>query len=210
MVLQRHNLVPDFVLTCDPQEKVREYFPPVPDPRTSLVFFPGSQPESVARFSPGRRFAAATESGVSDENVLYQSGTVMTSAMDLCLRMGADPIIIVGSDLALKPDRTHVAGSPAGFYGGIPWSCECEGFFGLPVHTSDNYYLYLRQIEARLANAPPRQRVLNATEGGAHIAGFEHVSLREAVYHVANATPAPRDETSRLLCDANEGVSAVD
>ena len=186
--LQRFGLCPDFAVTLDPQPKVAQYFPDEFAPELKLVFFPESLPDVVSRFSPQKRFVSKTSAHKcfdheADAGALFVSGSVFIPALDLGLSMGCEPIILVGADFAVNPERTHATGSPAGKAAfARQESRSCQGYFGLPAMTTDSYLLYLRATEDYLRKMPGGIRVYNATEGGAAVQGAHTLPLRHAIF----------------------------
>lgn len=93
---------------------------------------------------------------------------------------------------------------------------KLPGYFGGVVNTKFDYAMFHAEFErwANLFNkAIPKPRLLNCTEGGAYIEGFEHVSLRFAAAELKNenfpiidkaaffrSIFESNDKKSRLLC----------
>ena len=186
---------PNFVISMDPQDKVKKYFPSKLPETTNLVFFPGSNPGIVNAFPAQLRYWAHPETDLgrcgdaSNENILFASGSVFVSALDFCRRAGCDPIILVGADFAVKPGRSHAGSSPANKITGNDSDVRvCEGFFGAPATSRRDYYLYLRQTEHFLSSGVFRSEVWNATEGGAALAGAAPMCLRDGIFRVAGRT----------------------
>jgi hypothetical protein len=184
--LTRRGIHPDFAVTMDPQQRVSGYFPKTPHERTRLIFFPGSQPEVVMRFPAERRCAVSTDKESPDS--LFLSGSVLLTALDFCLRAGGAPIVLVGTDLAVRPGRTHARGTPYEEPHIRFRARECEGYFGTTATTTESFLLYLRNMEDYIRTATQGRVLWNATEGGAHIAGMQQLSFREAAYRVAGST----------------------
>lgn len=123
--------------------------------------------------------------------VLDFSGSVSIAAFSLAVRLGCNPIVIVGQDLAFgEAGQSHAAGvSQIGDFsldsgamqnlaaGQGPDADEylqVEGYYGGRVLTKINLYNYLLWYEKHLPAIVARGiRVINATEGGARIRDAE-------------------------------------
>lgn len=178
------GIMPDFVVTLDPQGVVSRFVPePLPAP-ARLVWFAESQPDVVARFPSERRFLANASTAVDHApNELFVSGSVLLPALDLCRIMGCDPIIFAGLDFAYGHGRSHVRGSPAGGRNTVT-DRTCDGYFGLPARTIQAFYIYLRQAGEFIGRAMPGRRVWDATEGGAAIANTVPLPLVHALLRI--------------------------
>lgn len=198
--LMRAGATPDFVFCMDPQDKVKKYFAAGAPKTTRLVFFPGSFPEIVHLFSAQQRYWAHPETDLdrcgnaSSENTLFASGSVFVSALDFCRRAGCNPIVLLGADFAVRPDGTHVGSSPANKRTTDDADKrQCTGFFGTPVTSRPDYYIYMRQTEHYLASIPAACTVWNATEGGATVAGTESICLRDGIFRITSRSHTGRD-----------------
>jgi hypothetical protein len=121
-LMQRH-IVPDFIVTVDPQyinshyvARMETYCDPaacpvlVADPAvypTVLRMYPGPMVLTSSVFSPGKvieRF-----SGVKGS--IAAGGSVATAAFDLGRILGAEPLFMLGLDLSYGMGKTHLSGS---------------------------------------------------------------------------------------------------
>ena len=118
--------------------------------------------------------ALMQELGVKAE-ALRTGGSVATSAFQLAEEVGGNPIVFIGQDLALTGGKDHAEGylhtyqperlariSEAGY--------DVEGYYGDTVRTERQLLFYKNWFERRI-KALPDKLVINATEGGACIAG---------------------------------------
>lgn len=131
----------------------------------------------------------------------WQSGgSVSTNALSLLVQWGADPIILVGQDLAYPGGATHAADvgyEEAGFARAGRFSTRetasarnlRKANFRVPawggrgeVATGRILYSYLRWFEATRAQGFGRGKTwIDATEGGARKVGFLEMPLAEAL-----------------------------
>lgn len=213
--LRSEDIEPDFVIVGDSQDLSPHL--PSPDggqPVRHLVVRPSCHPRIVA--SPAlQRIAYGTT--IPHEAWLFETmrrfspleaaGSVAHAAFDLGLKLGCDPIVLVGQDLALKRGAyysplTHSAiDSPLdhfresadgssflwGAAPGAPDSTRCReeklidvpGYDGGNVKTTASLHQFLVGFERMVASAGGTT-VINATEGGARIRGTAQVKLRFA------------------------------
>lgn len=138
-------------------------------------------------FTPGDpAIRLANELGVPP----FLSGpTVAASAFGFAWRLGANPIILVGQDCALTDGKfhgtdTHYKGHAAPKGGGnlmVPaWgSTEDEP---VEVETRQDLLQFGRWFESMSTGIPGEQRrLINATEGGMQLAGWEEMPLADVI-----------------------------
>jgi hypothetical protein len=171
---------------------------------------------------------------------LPTGGSVACSMLSLALHLGCDPVVLVGQDLAfgerfyaaegLDGDAAveHTANGmvlvkPRGSTGiGTPLPdgrlrftvekrvLEVPGWDGGTVRTTPQLAAFRAWFEAVAPALAGPTRLLNCTEGGAHVAGFEHVPLRTA--SAGWSTPveaAPVLARAALDVDPGRGARAV-
>ncbi len=131
-VLDKHNIKPHFVLTLDAQKYSFKHFTGVHPDHTILIADIVSCPSILNTFS-GRKIISTTskyyqdskgeiarettpmidwiEKNSSPLGDVQSGGSVATSAFDLLLNMGCDPIILVGQDLAYPGREYHCSGT---------------------------------------------------------------------------------------------------
>lgn len=120
--LLHEDIEPDLVFSVDPQLWTAYFFRlcPRPPARTGLVYEPSCHRLVPASWR-GPRMTFDTvfplvqwvSAHTGGRGLLDMGGSVSTSAFDLILSTGADPIILLGQDMAFRPDRTHSRGSLA-------------------------------------------------------------------------------------------------
>ncbi len=131
-VLDKHNIKPHFVLTLDAQKYSFKHFTGVKTDETILIADIVSCP-SILNTYPGMKMISTTSKYYQDSNGEIQrettpiidwiekksepfgdiqsGGSVATSAFDLLLNMGCDPIILIGQDLAYPGREYHCSGT---------------------------------------------------------------------------------------------------
>lgn len=121
---------------------------------------------------------------LGQEPFVPHGGNVASAAFTMGLIMGCNPIILVGQDLALEGDVLHPGGvrNPGEDevlrYRRFPMEGQERVVYG---HSAMVSYLSWYEESARyLTRVRPDVLLINATEGGARIRGFEEMSLEEA------------------------------
>jgi hypothetical protein len=110
-------------------------------------------------------------------------GSVSTAALDIAWKMGADPIIFAGQDLAFSDDRGYARHT---IFDGQPFDVKQQGTHseldikGNRIPTCENLIAY-RDFCVRKIRQIPGVRFVNATEGGILTEGVEILSLRDAI-----------------------------
>lgn len=208
--LQQREIVPHIVVTTDPTELNARHFEGVsPDPRTILAFDPEVHHAIPAAWPYRKMFlnlekAAFTrwiESVLGPFGYLPKGGSVGHTAFYLARELGADPILFTGLDLAFDPHggATHTTGSALHrTYEAIPKGASSAplgsrlgsgpmqesivwvpGAMGGSVPTSRVMALYIQQFAEEFAKTSAR--LIDATEGGALLAGTGIAPLRDAI-----------------------------
>lgn len=124
------------------------------------------------------------EAAGKDSMQLPTGGSVATSALALLYEMGFKRIILVGQDLAYPGGVEHTAAAYGKGNDNVDTKkknyIEVEDNYGNMVLTEANMNIYRKWIENYIG-AYSDLKVINATEGGAKIAGTEFISLNEAI-----------------------------
>lgn len=118
--LRRHGIAPHFIVALDPSPANAAHLTEAPDLQRSWLIGEASlHPDVFRRF--GRRAVTfrvgedhpwpwLLEMGV-DRPVLRAWGSVITTAFDLALEVGADPVVFAGLDLAYTGGHSHCRGT---------------------------------------------------------------------------------------------------
>lgn len=154
-------------------------------------------------------------------------GSVSNVAFDLLCRMDADPIILVGQDLAYPTNRSHAAGVLDERYSSeVPEEWIRGDFAALAERAKTNFqarkfleggrivvpaidggdvltdrklFAYLTWFEDKIAQLAGNRTVIDATEGGALIRGTRVLRLEEVVRECRHHSAAEiRDQLRRV------------
>jgi hypothetical protein len=218
-----HNgITPDFVVSADPYEQNLKKVKGIPSAaKIPLVFIPDVYHEIPKRFSRVR-FVSRSPNALNKwllDLIGYQGDLGSpTSASHLAFylarAMGADPIILVGLDLAFPGEDHHVRGAEP------TWAPKTDqeyvfvpDVFGGQVKTIPGFHAMIGLFEREIARTGVQ--CIDATEGGALIRGTEIMDLRTAIRQfvlkagdetgkiiedrLANLPRVPRESKARLL-----------
>ena len=132
--------------------------------------------------------------------------SVAHSSLLMAYHLGCSPIILVGQDLAFTDNRYYAKSdqddikitlsddgkialtseSPREVEAGIQRGAATEvvdvpGYYGTPVSTSSGMAKMITYYECIMEEIGDAAHVINATEGGAHLKGMEHLPFKEAL-----------------------------
>ncbi len=193
--LLAHGVTPHVVATLDPQihtPKYRQFFEGIENPPGMLLHSLGSCPDLTALYPADRRFCFIRSQDLKDErvghmgygpqDVLEKNSSVFLMALNALRQMGVTVMVLVGSDLAVLRDRTHTAHMHTQPLDDATWEGlrEIPGYHGGWVRTLPVFYLFLRNIE-NFVKDNSELKIINATEGGAAIAGVAQWPLEKVV-----------------------------
>lgn len=203
-----NGIYPDFVVTVDPQDKVYRYFLPVN--RLNLTKFPvliaepTISPKIVKNYPGITLFCnvgflknwVGQFSG--DKGEIEMGGSVITAAFMLALKMGAGPIVFLGTDMSYSEKTLHFRGAELEkewlftqnkldpqegkqvvFIGRMRLFPH-EGFFGQTVYTDSKFITYIQWLEKNFKKYPDAW-IINATGGGIRFQGIENKKLEEVL-----------------------------
>lgn len=185
--LLKENIIPDLLVTVDPVKGLWRFnderidgIPIVISSDTnyrvleqlphSKIIFASSENDYIQRIYG--------ENGHKIEQ-LESGGSVATLTFSLCRYWGFSCVILIGQDLALTGNQKYAGGRKLSeeFNREV---LEVEDIYGNTIYTVRDYYYYLKWFEQAVV-AHPEVKVIDATEGGAKIAGTEIMTLHEAL-----------------------------
>jgi hypothetical protein len=192
--LRNAGIEPHIVVTVDPFPVMYNHFDGIKSEGSWLLSDMAGNHQIVTEFSEKRIFGHSTPGmeqlfaelfGV--RGLMMSGGSVANSAFSAAAIMQADPIIMIGQDLAYTGGSSHAPGhfqrveitdemakeNPQK-YKRVP------GYYGEDVYTDDKMNSYRIWFE-RVIPSIKMSRVINATEGGADIEGAEKRPFAEVV-----------------------------
>ena len=198
------GILPDLVVSVDSSELNLKHFKKDSYPGVRLAMDPEAYPvydrfgDAVVAFATDRApFFHWLDSFLGPKGVVTKGVMVSQTAFHLAGYWGCDPIIFMGQDLALDPDSGQTHHSGAALLRKIRWIEDdpnhaeylpinendtetkkeilwVPGAVGDQVPTLEKLRTYLRIVESDVARS--NAQVIDATEGGALIAGTDIIS----------------------------------
>ena len=231
---------PDFITALDWSQLSRRFYEDldgvddvtlVADPKVNPVVT-DSFPGPVCMFH--NPFADRILAEIPDDHDTLQAGsTVAHLNLYLARYMGCDPIVLIGQDLGFGENVYYAPGTPIQ----VTWSPELNRFNSMEmmewqrivrmrtnlrkvpgqrggeIFTDAQMFTYLQQFERDVAATDVK--VINATEGGARIAGAEEMDLAEVLRRYCRAEkdtapppPRRRDDAPKRLADGIDCLTA--
>jgi hypothetical protein len=97
--LRDAGIQPDAVICIEPRPEAKASFDGLGEEGIPLLFVPGTNPDVVRNWK-GPKLVVSQQ----QEESLPHTGTVVGTALDVAIRLGGNPIILTGVDLALFGD----------------------------------------------------------------------------------------------------------
>ncbi|SMP52512.1 motility associated factor glycosyltransferase family protein [Anoxynatronum buryatiense] len=194
------GVVPDMVIITDGQYFVYQQQLEGLGLEIPLIGLSTCDPKAFARHQGLRGIAFQEGFSKAEKEALKQEvpttktgGSVATTALDIAIGWGCNPIILVGQDLALEAGKTHANAAGRGMVRHEATLLKVRGNVTEYVMTTKNLNAYRVWMEQRIRQAPDTT-VVNATEGGAYIAGTQVCSLEKVLSILEKS-----EELERLL-----------
>ena len=203
--LSSHGISPHFVITIDPQKKNSKYFRNIHFEDTVLIAESSVDHEAIESFKGAEYFidsifplAKYFMKPLGNRGDITMGGSVSTAAYDFAIRIGANPIIMVGLDLSFPNHQTHIKGSyhEENFFTEIGKLDsydsriykvlvagnlrEEKNVYSESVFTDSRFDMYRNWYESQCANNK-NVKFYNATEGGVIIKAMENITLQELI-----------------------------
>lgn len=231
-VLLRHDIHPHIVITLDAQKHSVKHFLGTEAGDTILLADLVASPSVIHHYSGRKLFSTTAKYYESDGNSMREGtpsiewferyipgpgdiqsgGSVATSAFDLMLNLGCEPIILVGQDLAYTGREIHASGT----HHNDDWLSRITRLMNLDdinqkvirkrkiryvpawggrgsVIADFVFDLYRHWFSDSVEKVPVK--VLNATEGGAVIEG----TVEKTLEALASELPALKTAPSTIL-----------
>jgi len=200
----KHGITPDFVMTIDNPIKVLD-IPEIKD--VNFVLSATSFPQ-LFKVKPKRFFNyynktipvckwLAAAIGINEINDYETAGTVSINCLYSAKLLGCDKIILIGQDLAYTDNKCYSDDSAYAYLKLNPQISEesqdmhaklinkdlikVRGINGSILLTRPDYYLFMLYFQKIAAEYASELKLINATEGGVYIEGYEHISLKQAL-----------------------------
>ncbi|NQU76054.1 MAG: DUF115 domain-containing protein [Planctomycetes bacterium] len=220
---------PDYITSLDYSPLSERFYEDLPnvdditlvaDPKVNSIV-PRSFTGPVRMFYNDFAHRILKEMG-DDHDHLQAGATVAHLNFYLARYMGCDPIVLIGQDLGFGENVYYAPGNPIH----TTWSPELNRFNsiemmewlrivrsrnimrkvpgadGRQIYTNEQMFTYLQQFERDVAAA--EVKVINATEGGAEIAGAEQMPFAEVIERYGRGERQPLPPVPQVRPDAAE------
>jgi len=179
--LLMRNIKPDFFAIIDPQDITYNQIKGYENIGIPFIYLVTAASYTVSRYLGPKLVAYYGKYNNSSEHLVDSGGSVATTILDIAIKMGGNPIILVGQDLAYVDGKNHAQyGSHASIYSPeLKNMRRVKGQNGEMLYTSLGLLSYKYWIENRIQKE--KRIFINATEGGAYIEGMKHIKLRDVI-----------------------------
>lgn len=183
---------PDFIVVSDAKEYTHKQFIGIDKIKDVPVIGLSTTDANIFRKHEGVKYIALQE-GLAEAEVYAKEkgyslvdtgGSVATTALDIAIKMGGNPIIMVGQDLAYTEGKTHTSGTWYRQVTDMPNLREVPAYYGGFIKTNITLNIYIRWFVDKIKEAKEiNQEIqfIDATEGGARIEGTETISLQDVI-----------------------------
>lgn len=185
-ILLENGIRPDFIAIGDPKEVMITHFQDNLNSDVPLIYIPTASKKVIHDYQGPKIVALQTKFSFSDfvsdridKGRVEVGESVSTLILDVAIRMGANPIIMIGQDLAFTDGHTHVEGVQKRLK--IEQAqLSIEGVDGKILTTSPVLQWILHWIEKRIEKENSKI-FINVSQTGAKIKGTIDMSLDEAI-----------------------------
>ena len=182
--LLQSGITPEIIVIIDPNPSTFDQLTTLDLPDTSLFYLSTAFHDTIQLHTGSRRilfqggFDKAVDSARQRKEPLIKTGgSVATALLDLLVYFGANPIALVGQDLAYTDNLSHTDGAYAQKV--ISGSLTVLDYYQQEqVTTERNLNSYRRWFEKYVEQNTDVQ-FFNCTEGGAYITNWKHISLAD-------------------------------
>lgn len=161
--LLKNDIVPDIVVTVDPQYINYKYFEYNTDFNPILVAESSTFPlilnhykGRLVFFSSVFALAKWFEQFTEKKGEIDMGGSVSTTAFDLACKLGTNPIILFGQDLAFIKNRTHTKGSYVEKYWALRYNKFNTSLNGAYKYIHNNLFIKIKSNNDKLVNTDKR------------------------------------------------------
>lgn len=208
-VLLDEGIVPDLVVSIDFTPKNYKHFEGLNTSKAVFVFDFQVYPKCIEHhFKLGGKFFRSFNIHPLSEfisaytllkGMLPLGGSTSHAALHLAIRMGANPITLIGQDLAFSQNKTHCDGVATKMEISTDLDLiEVEGYYGDKVKTSSSLFTILKDFEKIIENHKGIE-IFNSTEGGALIKNAKNIPFSKFIDTYCKREIDIKEKINRLL-----------
>lgn len=185
----QEEINPDYVIITDPKDAVYNQISGIESCGVPMILLSTTY-AWIAKNYKSEMYIACQEGYKEAERLSKQKGwklvktggSVVTTAVDICIQLGVKNLIFLGLDLAFTGGKSHHGNAAANMT--VSEEFQVLDINGEIVGTSKNLKLYREWIERRIAEAKQngcQTEFIDATEGGARVEGTKVKTLKECI-----------------------------
>jgi hypothetical protein len=131
-------------------------------------------------------------------DTINDQASVSSFSIELAVKLGCNPIILVGQDLCFYDNKVHAGEEKDSLSPVLKGQLqEAADIIGEKVHTFSSFLVIRRDIELLNLKYQGTHKIINATEAGLGIPGVVNQKLRDVINHYIN----PRENDVGQLID---------
>lgn len=205
--LIEYNIYPDAAFTYDPNYTNKKVFEKLIEKEINsipLIFgssvgfetlqnYPGEMLHFItSQDTVAPKFLIHEES--NDLEIIPDAPSIAVMTFQILCKMGFNPIILAGQNLAYKNEQRYSKGINYDFVSNEVSQSELEeaitikDVYGNDIKTTEGFNSMRRQLEYHISQYP-LVKVFNSTKGGAAIRGTQFLSIEEIIKNVLNLEP---------------------
>ena len=193
-ILEKHGVRPDLLFQVDALDELEEehFIKNMPKNIENLAL-EGCVSPAFFKLDTKNTFWSVMQEVHQFHNTMKSKPTVFRApsvalyATSFCYKLGFDSICLLGQDLATDGKALYASGAtkylaPGGSLDGF--EIPVVGFWGEEVFTREDFAYYIEVYSAlaeRWKLKKPELKLINSTEGGAFIEGFDHKAFRDHI-----------------------------
>ncbi len=178
----------DYMIVTDANERIRWHLHGLEEQKIPMLYLATACQYYSSHYA-GRKYLICQDGYAPAEELakeqgwqLYQTGgSVSTTALDVCIRLGCASIVLIGLDLAYTDNKAHADGTAGTGVDGTEHMQQVPAIGGGTVIASRLFQMYNRWIAKRVEASDVTMPVYDATEGGAIVPGLSVTTLQEVI-----------------------------
>ncbi len=200
-----NNIIPDFVVSVDPQflnfknfEYVNNYTSILVTEPTSFYLNSLTYKGRVIYFTSLFKIVKWFEEFTEKKGELELSGSVSTATFDFAIKTGCNPVILAGQDFGYIDNLTHIKGSVSEKYHlqrlnrfknfhlslfkitHSPICFKIKNNKGKDIITDKRFHIFYTWFEKKIKNT--KAEVINVSQDGAYIPGTVVKNIKDITY----------------------------
>lgn len=178
----------DYMIVTDANARIYGHIKGLEDQRIPMLYL-ATACKDYAKNYKGKKYLICQDGYDKAEELakkngwnLYETGgSVSTTALDVCISLGAKSVAFIGLDLAYTDNLAHASGTAARETTGMEEMQQVPAIGGGTVPASKLFLIYKKWIEKRVTKSDVTMPIYDATEGGAVVSGLKSVTLEEYI-----------------------------